>query len=427
MPYRNIRLNPLLRIIYFLLRLLAWAGVSVFYRRRTVLGLANTRFDGPAIIISNHPSTLMDVLNLGLHIRQEMFFLANYGLFKHPVSNWLLSRLFCIPIKRREDVAEGEARDNDAAFEQSFRHLEANGLLYIAPEGVSWMERWVRPFKTGTARIAFGTEQRQGGQLGLVVLPIGLSYSAPNLFRSNVTVHYGAPVPVQPHLADWQRDPEKAVDDFTQMLEQKVRGLSLDCRDETGERFIGRLEELLQNERPLRGEAEFLRSKTLIDKHLNDKSLQARTAEYFQALATAGLSDRGLLAAALPLGLREALFLLLGFPLFAAGYAFWFLPCYLPGLLAKKMNLYIGYDSNVKTLAGLFSFGTALALVPRFFGAPNAWKGAAYMLTVALLGFFADWYGQRGQRFLERRRALALSAVQRGDLLAQRQALLAAL
>ncbi|MCC6279312.1 MAG: 1-acyl-sn-glycerol-3-phosphate acyltransferase, partial [Saprospiraceae bacterium] len=89
MAYRNIRLHPLLRLIYFLLRLYAWVAMHVFYRRRTVLGMENLRFDGPAIVISNHPSTLMDVLNVGIHIRQEMFFLANYGLFKNPVSNWL--------------------------------------------------------------------------------------------------------------------------------------------------------------------------------------------------------------------------------------------------------------------------------------------------------------------------------------------------
>ena len=106
-------LHPILRLIYLLLRLLSAAAVSVFYRRRTVLGREHLRFEGPAIVISNHPSTLMEPLNVGIHVRQEMFFLANYSLFKHPLSSWILTRLFCIPVKRREDVAEGEARDND--------------------------------------------------------------------------------------------------------------------------------------------------------------------------------------------------------------------------------------------------------------------------------------------------------------------------
>ncbi|HNE29647.1 MAG TPA: 1-acyl-sn-glycerol-3-phosphate acyltransferase, partial [Saprospiraceae bacterium] len=182
MSYRNAPLHPVLRFIYAWLRLTAWLGIVVFYRRRLLLGREHLRFDGPAIVIVNHPNTLMDVLVPGVHIHQEMFFLANYGLFKNPVSNWLLRRLFCIPVKRREDVEEGEARDLDATFEQCYRHLEKNGVLFIAAEGTSWMNRFVRPLKTGTARIGFGTEARNGWQLGVKIIPIGLSYPTPNLF-----------------------------------------------------------------------------------------------------------------------------------------------------------------------------------------------------------------------------------------------------
>ena len=120
MRYKNIRLHPVLKAAYFFFRTVSRLGIFVFYRRHLLLGRENLRFDGPAIVIVNHPSTLMDVLNPGIHIHQEMFFLANYSLFKHPVSNWLLRRLFCIPVIRREDVPEGTPRDNTDSFEKSF-------------------------------------------------------------------------------------------------------------------------------------------------------------------------------------------------------------------------------------------------------------------------------------------------------------------
>ncbi|MBL7774525.1 MAG: 1-acyl-sn-glycerol-3-phosphate acyltransferase, partial [Saprospiraceae bacterium] len=150
MAYRNISINPFLRLIYFFLRAIVWVSLRVLYRRRLVLGREHLRFDGPAIVIVNHPSTLLDVLNPAVEIRQEMFFLANYGMFKNPVAGWFLRRFFCIPVMRKEDVAEGETRNNLQAFEQSFQHLEKNGVLFIAPEGTSWMNRFVRPLKTGT-------------------------------------------------------------------------------------------------------------------------------------------------------------------------------------------------------------------------------------------------------------------------------------
>ena len=342
MAYRNIRLNPALRIIYLLLRLYAWVGMNVFYRRRIVLGAENLRFDGPAIVISNHPSTLMDVLNVGLPIRQEMFFLANYSLFKNPVSNWILSRLFCIPVKRREDVAEGEERNNDAAFEMSYRHLEASGVLFIAAEGVSWMNRWVRSFKTGTARIAFGAEQRNIWNLDVKIVPIGLSYSAPNLFRSDVVINVGKPIPAREWNEAWQGDHEKAIDDFTLFLEQTVRSLTIDTRDEAGERAVGQWEEMLQNKQPLPLKESFSRSQQLSHTHLDNNELIEKTSAYFDRLHALKLRDVGFQTLENGWKWYYSLLLLLGFPFFLVGYVFWFLPCYLQWLLAKRLKLYVG-------------------------------------------------------------------------------------
>lgn len=387
-------LNPFLRLIYFLLRCIAWLGVTVFYRKRYILGRENLRFKGPAIIVVNHPSTLMDVLNPCVHIRPESFFLANYGLFKNPVSNWLLTRLYCIPVKRREDVAEGEVRNNDAAFEQSFRHMERKGMLFIAAEGVSWMERWVRPFKTGAARIAFGAEARHDWQLGVKILPVGLSYSAPNLFRSEVIVHFGEPVTVAPWAEAEGASHEKAIEDFTLEIEERVRALVLDTRDEAGQTFVEQLETLLKDRFP-KGADYFPFRKNLIEKTLDDTALRTQTAGYFNALQTARLSDTGLRTLAQPTaGFGRILMLILGLPCFLVGYTFWFLPCYLPWLLAKKMRLYIGYDSNVKMLVGLFTFPLALWGAARLLGhwLHNGWWALAAVTALLVLGYCTEQY-----------------------------------
>ncbi|MCC6279337.1 MAG: 1-acyl-sn-glycerol-3-phosphate acyltransferase, partial [Saprospiraceae bacterium] len=377
-----------------------------------------------AIVISNHPSTLMDVLNVGIHIRQEMFFLANYGLFKNPVSNWLLTRLYCIPVKRREDVEEGENRNNDAAFELSYQHLEANGILYIAAEGVSWMNRWVRPFKTGTARIAFGTENRNNWSRGVKIIPVGLSYSAPNLFRSEVVVHFGKPVDAGEWAAAWQQNPEQAVDDCTALLEQRVRSLSIDTRDEAGEQSLGHWEEMLQNTYPVAGEEAFYRSRQLVETKLDDNALRSKTADYFSRLQALGLRDAGLHLHNAGIRWTEYLLLLSGFPFFLLGYLFWFLPCYLPLLLARKMKLYIGYDSNVKTLAGTVTFWIALAWAPHWAGMHNQWSAGLVILACIGLGYFAEWYMERAGKWLACRRADGLDVETLYGLQEQRQEIL---
>ena len=400
MSYRNAPISPVLRLIYLFLRITSWLGVTFFYRRRIVLGREHLQFDGPAIIVVNHPSTLMDVLNPCVHIRQEPFFLANYGLFKHPVSNWILTRLFSIPVKRREDVAEGEARNNDAAFEKSFQHLEKNGILFIAAEGVSWMERWVRPFKTGAARIAFGAENRQNWELGVKILPVGVSYTAPNLFRSEVIVHFGAPVEAAPWKAAEARNHEQAVEDFTTTLNQHVRNLVLDTRDQEGQTFIEQLEKVKRPQFPKDDAGHFEFRKQLIAKSIDNQELKAQTAQYFQALAEVKITEEGMQQALYGKPILDALLLILGFPFFLTGYVFWFLPCYLPWLLTRKMNLYIGYDSNVKMLSGLFTFSFALygayKVALHFTG--NGWWGIATMLGLLVLGYFAEQWMDAAKR-----------------------------
>lgn len=411
MAYRNIRIHPILRLIYLILRILVWFGIRVFYRRRLVLGRERLRFDGPAIVIANHPSTLMDVLNPALEIRQEMFYLANYGLFRHPVSNWLLRRLFCIPVMRREDLREGEGRNNEEAFEQSFQHLEKNGVLFIAPEGTSWMNRFVRPLKTGTARIALGAEARNNWNLGVKIIPAGLSYSASHLFRSDVVVHFGAPVYARDWSGAWLQNQHQAIEKLTQHLEDQLKSLSIHTRDEAGEQLITHLEEILQNENPLPQKAAFERSQQLVKTALDNEPLREQTAAYFEGLLKAGLTDAGL-AAALRAGALLEMFgdmalLLIGLPFFAAGCLFWFLPCFLPWWLNKKLNFYIGYSSTVKILAGLIVFPLALwgAYRAGHYFFHNGWLALAGTGALVVLGYFTEWYLDVFRRFWERAKA----------------------
>lgn len=413
MEYRNIRLNPLLRLIYLWLRITARAGFSIFYRKRLVLNPDNLRFDGPAIVIANHPSTLTDVLHVGISIHQEMFFLANYGLFKHPVSKWIFTRLFCIPIKRKEDVEPGEARDNDAGFQQCFRHLEQTGILFIAPEGVSWTNRFVRPFKTGTARIAFGAESRHAWGLDLKIIPVGLSYSDPTLFRSEVVVNTGAPVYPRDWQAAWQQDPESAIDQFTAHLEKQIQLLTIHTADEQGEQLISRLETIVGHEWPLDQEAAFYRSQQLTHTCLNDQDLASSTQQYVELLEKNKVTDGGVSAASAPdhnaKTISDGLRLALGFPFFLLGYICWFLPCYLPWLLNKKLNIYVGYSSTIKIFAGLVVFPLTFWAVYRIvLDMSGDWTVAlAALILLILLGRFTERYLDILNRFQDRQKAAA--------------------
>ena len=337
----------------------------------------------------------MDVLAPGAYIPRVMFFLANYSLFKNPVSNWLLSNLYAIPVKRKEDVAEGEDRNNDEAFELSFYHLEKGGVLFIAPEGVSWMNRFVRPFKTGTARIALGAEQRQNGRLGLRILPVGMSYNAPNLFRSNLVMQVGAPVEVSQWLHLWAKDRIEAVDNLTLHLENTLQSLTVHTQDEKGERLLNRIEATLHEVHPLSLADEHLRSQAIARRIVADLPAINDEEIYYQQI------EKEYITGPKPRNTKTAMdyaLLVLGFPFFLVGMAFWFLPCFLPWWINKRMNLYIGYSSTVKVLVGFFiTFPLAIWAVWRI-GRPyytEWWQFPVVLCIFVLLGWFCERYLDR--------------------------------
>jgi 1-acyl-sn-glycerol-3-phosphate acyltransferase len=415
------------RLAYLLLKLIFRLQIRVFYRRRTVLGKDHFRFAGPAIVVVNHPSTLMDVLNAGVEIRQEMFFLANYGLFRHPVANWLLRRMYCIPVMRAEDQRPGEERDNSAAFEASFQRLERGDVLFIAAEGVSWMNRFVRPLKTGAARIALTAESRNDWALDVKIIPVGLSYSAPDQFRSEVVVQAGPPVFAREWAAAFKTDPEGAIAAMTARLEQQLRALTIHTRDEAGEVFIGRLEAIAARDNPLPPAARFRRSQLFTARFLDDAALRGAVDAYFDFLKENKTSDRGIALRSVRRPYRAALaesaLLTLGAPVFLPALAIWFLPCFIPWLINKSLKLYVGYSAVVKIFFGMITFPLAIWAV---WAAALRVSGSTLQALVAvvgmiLLGFFCESYLRLVQNVQARRSAFLLPADKAEKLMDMRE------
>jgi glycerol-3-phosphate O-acyltransferase / dihydroxyacetone phosphate acyltransferase len=391
----------LLRPLYYFFRLTLAMTLQVYFRRYAVFGRTYTRqVKGPTIVVSNHPNTLMDVLVVAIPLPRIVFFLANYGLFKHPVSRAILTKLWCIPIKRKEDVPEGEVRNNDVYFEQCYLHFERGGVLYIAPEGQSWMNRFVRPLKTGTARIGFGAEQRNNFQLNLKILPVGVAYSAPNHFRSDAYVNFGAPI----YFRDWkdayEKDPEQACEGLTAHLSNTLQQLSIHTVDEAGESIHRQMETLLLNTNRRGAAADFEQLQHAAQQGLQSPELRTRIPLYFEQLAQHGLQDIGI--AGVQKGFLATFLMVfvltVGAPLFVAGWITWAIPSVLPWLMSRWLKLYIGYTSTVRVVTGyFFTFPLAIWALAKFTDSYRSawWQFPLLLLFVIILGLFTDWYSRQ--------------------------------
>src|SRR6185369_17739712 len=76
-------------------------------------------------------------------------------------------------------------------FEACFRVLERGEAVAIFPEGITHDDPQLKEVKTGAARMALELEQRHDGKLGLQIVPVGLTYSAKELYRSDVLANFG--------------------------------------------------------------------------------------------------------------------------------------------------------------------------------------------------------------------------------------------
>ena len=392
-------MHPLLLIVYYLYKGLVLIATRFFYEKITVVNPEYSSFDTPCILVSNHPATALDPLNTAVRVKAKVFFLANASLFKTHFTNWFFNTFFCIPVERQQDT-NGRPLDNAASFERANLHLSGGGCLYIAPEGCSFVERRLRKIKTGTARIALATEQRNNFNLGLTIQPVGLNYSDPTRFRSRLLLIFGPPIRVADFRPAPGEDDFSAVQRLTAAVETALANLLINCQDAAEDKRLATLEQMLQNEQPLSAPAQFQRSRAVLARLHAWKAGAPATARDFEEtldaysmqlhqLRTTDATIKGTALSALATCLQ----LLATLPLCLAGLLLHLPATYTAGQLSGYLNKDIHWVPTYKFVAGIVFY--------LFFLGIQCWMahslaGLTGVLTLLFLfyplGLVADWW-----------------------------------
>ena len=209
---------------------------STFYRRIEVLGAENVPADGAVIFAGNHPNALIDgLLLISLAHRSPIHFLGNAKLWGFPILSRLLEALGAIPVLRREE--HGADADNRGAFERVDDVLAGGGCVAIFPEGISHTDSQLATLKTGTARMALHAAAHRDTDVAIV--PFGLTYLDRHRFRSQVLLHFAAPIPMdKARLEAYGSDEVGAVRQLTAELGEGISRVTLTAPDWSTLRFI---------------------------------------------------------------------------------------------------------------------------------------------------------------------------------------------
>lgn len=424
-------------MLYAILKLIYKAGLQVFFRRFEVRNRSLIPDEGPLLVVSNHPNTFMDPIVTASLLRQPVFFIAKSTVFGSGFQNWMLRQMHLIPIQRREDNPD-QAVSNEEAFAASFKALQQKKTLLIFPEGNSFNQRRLRKLKTGTARIALGAESDANYSLGLKILPVGLNYTAPTRFCSDVFVNIGEPVTVADYAAVYQQYEQAAVLALTEKIRQRLENLIIHAPTDEEDELARQVEEIYKDHLAAASppdipahEQDFLLTKAIVKSiEYFSQAAPARVAALKQKLSNYMLQLERLRLQDAVMGkrsktiLRQSLlnlfYLLLGLPVYLYGLLHNYIPYTIPSKVARAVTKEEEWYAPIMLTVGIFTFPLFYLFVG-WLAADQldlTWPWALlYILSLPLSGFFTLHYWKTLQHTQEHWLLFRLFA-KRQDLIA---------
>ncbi|HYG24520.1 MAG TPA: lysophospholipid acyltransferase family protein [Verrucomicrobiae bacterium] len=213
-------------LLYRVMRGVLSVALGFYFRRIERFHPQRVPEKGPVLFTSNHPNSLTDSWIIGATVARKVNFVATVQLFRFKAVKWFLLRCGVIPINRAKDDPRGMRSVTDT-FESCYRVLERGEAVGIFPEGVTYDDSRLREVKSGAARMALELEHRHGGKLGLKIVPVGLTYSAKELYRSDVLAHFGEAILIGPFLEGYAERRKECINRLTGEIERQIQALIL--------------------------------------------------------------------------------------------------------------------------------------------------------------------------------------------------------
>ncbi len=404
-------------MLYSALRLIFRISVRLYFNKLHIKGAGNIPLKGPVFLVANHPSGFMDPIVIGTLTGRPIFFLAKGALFNGKLSRWILNVLHVIPIFRGDETP-GHAKKNEEIFSLCHKHFAKGGTILAFPEGISLTERKIKKIKTGTARICLGAEAENNFMLDIKIVTIGLNFSNPHKFQSDLFVNIGEPIRVSDYYEIYKADNFKAVEELTDGIRKNIESQVVAIQDAETDKLVGNIEQIYKSQlisevadTNNEMEKDFNTTKSISESvHyflLKDpgrlKKLKDEIDLYLNQIERLSLNDSiikrmGKGQSSLYLdALISSVYLFLGFPFFVFGlinnYFPFRIPFWLSGYISKRPELYGSIAISLGTLTFLLFYSLQIFLFNLW---ANDWFLALlYGILLPVSGQFAFYYHKR--------------------------------
>ncbi len=246
--------------------------LRIYTRRFSTSGKEKLTWNKPMLIAANHQNAFLDGLVIGHPLVDRIgviHYLIRADVFKNKIAATLLRSWKMEPAYRMRDGMESLSK-NDETFALVQNLLKKNRAVVIYAEGNHGVPRTLRPLKKGIARIALGMDDRYGADHDIPVhmVPVGIFYSDPHRFGSDVLVNYGEPIDIRPFREQYRTQPAHAINALMDAVKKSLSALIIDIRTEKAYHAIEFVRELWSDHKighkaPLK--ARFDEEKRIID------------------------------------------------------------------------------------------------------------------------------------------------------------------
>lgn len=375
----------------------------VFFRRIFYSNLKKVPLEKPLLFAGNHQNSFMDGVLVGSYLPQPINFLMRADMFKNPAARFCLQQLNVSPVYRLEEGLENVHR-NLETFDFIYKILKNNGNYVVFAEGICIQEKRLGKLRKGTARMAFGAEELHG--LDVHIVPVGVNYTYPSKFRKEVLINFDEPFSIKELKEMYQATPAKALLAFNERIEAGLKRQVIIVEDRENDWLAEQLLTMGRNDFVL----PFFKWKfdnderRQLEKNICDRinqisktskeeigSLTVKVRRYSDLLVKHKLKD-GNIARKLDYGFIRYISVILGLPVFIAGYLANLLPYLVPRIicnsLIKDLRFYSSVYIGIGTMLYLIYFPIVMALSIIYLG----WWGIAAGFAVPLSGYLVLFY-----------------------------------
>ncbi len=226
---------------YKTVRIYVKIGLFFLFKKVSVYGKENIPKKGAVIFIGNHQNALIDALLIPTTNSRDIHFLTRASAFKIGIVSQILQSLKMIPVFRIRDGIRTMEK-NVEVFEQCIEILKQERGIQIFAEGDHHLERRIRPFKKGFARIVLGALQKYS-DLAIYIVPVGINYDSHLNFPSSASIYYGKPILANQFID--LKNPDLKFTEITSQVSNALKNLTLHIEDSANyDEIIAKLEAL---------------------------------------------------------------------------------------------------------------------------------------------------------------------------------------